>query len=263
MRKVERERFVPSEIRGQAYDDRALPIGYGQTISQPYIVALMTELLGLKGDEKVLEVGTGSGYQAAILGELAKEVYTVEIVTELAERSKNLLAELGYKNVHVRAGDGYQGWKVQAPFSGPCSAAVGRSTERRRPAGDPCRNVAQRPASLPIPEKAGKTRRTSDHSRLVCAHDRNIESRAMSDAQKAQFIQNLLPLLRKQWPKTLCEVNHRNAYELMVGTILAAQSTDKTVNEITPAQSTRIRCGKNGHANGFLPGQNQKHPSRE
>jgi len=116
MRRVDRTSFVPEPMQPHAYEDRALPIGYGQTISQPYIVALMSELLELQGHERVLEVGTGSGYQAAILGELAGEVYTIEIIPELAERSKHLLRELEYKNVHVRAGDGYQGWKEKAPF---------------------------------------------------------------------------------------------------------------------------------------------------
>jgi protein-L-isoaspartate(D-aspartate) O-methyltransferase len=118
MRKVAREAFVPEEIRPFAYDDRALPIGYGQTISQPYIVALMSELLELRGTEQVLEIGTGSGYQAAILGELAKEVYTVEIVPELAEQSKKLLAQFGYAQVHVKQGDGSLGWPEKAPFDG-------------------------------------------------------------------------------------------------------------------------------------------------
>lgn len=114
--KVERHRFVPKEYLNSAYSDQPLPIGEGQTISQPYIVALMTELLELKGDEKVLEVGTGSGYQAAILTELAKEVYTVEIVESLASTAKNRLLELGYQNVKVKAGDGYLGWPEAAPF---------------------------------------------------------------------------------------------------------------------------------------------------
>jgi len=116
MLKVERHKFVPPEIRHLAYTDQPLPIGEGQTISQPYIVALMTELLKLKGDEKVLEVGTGSGYQAAILAELCKEVYTVEILKPLAERAKKLLKKLGYKNVFVKHGDGFFGWKEHAPF---------------------------------------------------------------------------------------------------------------------------------------------------
>jgi protein-L-isoaspartate(D-aspartate) O-methyltransferase len=116
LRKVERHRFVPEEYLNSAYSDQPLPIGEGQTISQPYIVALMTELLELKGDEKVLEIGTGSGYQAAILGELAKEVYTIEIVESLASMAKNRLADLGYQNIKVKAGDGYLGWPEAAPF---------------------------------------------------------------------------------------------------------------------------------------------------
>ncbi len=116
MRKVERHRFVPEPYVSLAYSDQPLPIGEGQTISQPYIVALMTELLELKGEEKVLEVGTGSGYQAAILAELAKEVYTIEIIETLATSAKRLLLELGYQNIQVRTGDGYLGWPEAAPF---------------------------------------------------------------------------------------------------------------------------------------------------
>jgi protein-L-isoaspartate(D-aspartate) O-methyltransferase len=116
MLKVERHLFVPEEFQSSAYSDQPLPIGEGQTISQPYIVALMTELLELKGGERVLEVGTGSGYQAAILGELAKEVYTIEIIESLASMAKNRLSELGYQNTKVKAGDGYLGWPEAAPF---------------------------------------------------------------------------------------------------------------------------------------------------
>jgi protein-L-isoaspartate(D-aspartate) O-methyltransferase len=116
MRKVPRHLFVPPALAANAYDDSPLPIGHEQTISQPYIVALMSELLELEGDEKVLEIGTGSGYQAAILGELAAEVYTIEIVEPLAEEARARLAALGYDTVHVRAGDGYRGWPEQAPF---------------------------------------------------------------------------------------------------------------------------------------------------
>lgn len=118
MLKVERHKFVPSEYRPLAYADRPLPIGYEQTISQPYIVALMTSLLGLKGGEKVLEIGTGSGYQAAILGEIVNEVYTIEILEPLTKRAENHLKGLGYKNIHVKCGDGYQGWQEYAPFDG-------------------------------------------------------------------------------------------------------------------------------------------------
>ncbi|HJX60819.1 MAG TPA: protein-L-isoaspartate(D-aspartate) O-methyltransferase [Thermodesulfobacteriota bacterium] len=116
MLKVERHLFVSKDLHPTAYSDQPLPIGEGQTISQPYIVALMTELLDLKGDEKVLEVGTGSGYQAAILAELAKEVYTIEIIEKLATSAKKLLLDLGYKNIKVKAGDGYLGWPEAAPF---------------------------------------------------------------------------------------------------------------------------------------------------
>ena len=118
MRKVPRHLFVPKSYQEEAYADEPLPIGEGQTISQPYIVALMTELLGLKGEEKVLEIGTGSGYQAAILAEIAKEVYSVEIICPLAQRAESSLKELGYKNIIVKCGDGYQGWKEHSPFDG-------------------------------------------------------------------------------------------------------------------------------------------------
>jgi protein-L-isoaspartate(D-aspartate) O-methyltransferase len=116
MLKVERHLFVPDELKDSAYLDQALPIGEGQTISQPYIVALMTELLELKGEEKVLEVGTGSGYQAAILAELAKEVYSIEIIDKLAMSAKKILTNLGYQNIKIKVGDGYQGWPEYAPF---------------------------------------------------------------------------------------------------------------------------------------------------
>jgi protein-L-isoaspartate(D-aspartate) O-methyltransferase len=116
MLKVERHLFVPKDLQSSAYSDQPLPIGEGQTISQPYIVALMTELLDLKGNEKVLEIGTGSGYQAAILAELAKEVYTIEIIEKLATSAEKLLLDLDYKNIRVKAGDGYLGWPEAAPF---------------------------------------------------------------------------------------------------------------------------------------------------
>jgi protein-L-isoaspartate(D-aspartate) O-methyltransferase len=116
MRSVPRERFVPPEIRSQAYEDGPLPIGSGQTISQPYIVGYMTEVLEVAPSHKVLEVGTGSGYQAAVLSELVREVYTIEIVPELARRAEAVLRALNKTNVHVRAGDGYAGWPEQAPF---------------------------------------------------------------------------------------------------------------------------------------------------
>lgn len=116
MRKVERHRFVPAALAHAAYADTPLPIGEGQTISQPYIVALMTELLQLDTKDKVLEIGTGSGYQAAILAELAGEVYSIEILPGLAERAERLLKDLGYKNIRIKCDDGYLGWPEFAPF---------------------------------------------------------------------------------------------------------------------------------------------------
>lgn len=121
---VPRHLFVPEEYRYSAYDDSPLPIGFSQTISQPYIVALMTDLLKLKGDERVLEIGTGSGYQAAILGMMAKEVHTVEYLPELATASAKLLKELGFDNIHVHVGDGSLGWPEAAPYNGILVAAA-------------------------------------------------------------------------------------------------------------------------------------------
>jgi protein-L-isoaspartate(D-aspartate) O-methyltransferase len=118
MERVPRHLFVPPELRAQAYEDYPLPIGDEQTISQPYIVALMTSLLELRGGERVLEIGTGSGYQAAVLAEIAGEVYSIEILESLARRSAATLAELGYRNVEVRHGDGWAGWPEKAPFDG-------------------------------------------------------------------------------------------------------------------------------------------------
>jgi protein-L-isoaspartate(D-aspartate) O-methyltransferase len=116
MRAVPRDQFVPADQARRAYDDSPLPIGFGQTISQPYIVAYMTEALDVRPTHKVLEVGTGSGYQAAVLGRLAREVYTIEIVSELATQAAGRLKALGCTNVQVRDGDGYAGWPEQAPF---------------------------------------------------------------------------------------------------------------------------------------------------
>lgn len=116
MKKVPRHLFVDEHIQHKAYDDMALSIGEGQTISQPYMVAVMTELLELKGNEKVLEIGSGSGYQAAILAELSKEVYTVERIAVLAEKAKNKLNSMGYTNIHIRVSNGTLGWPEEAPF---------------------------------------------------------------------------------------------------------------------------------------------------
>jgi len=116
MRSVPRHEFVPDDYAGFAYADRPLPIGYGQTISQPYIVAVMTELLKLKRGDRVLEIGTGSGYQAAILAQLTDEVYSVEIIEELYKRASDDLRRLGFSNVKTKHGDGYYGWEEHAPY---------------------------------------------------------------------------------------------------------------------------------------------------
>ena len=116
LRRVPRHHFVTESERENAYEDRPLPIGFGQTISQPYIVAFMTEALKLQPTDKVLEIGTGSGYQAAVLAEIVSEVFTIEIVEPLAKRAEEALRQLGYTNIHVRAGDGYQGWPTESPF---------------------------------------------------------------------------------------------------------------------------------------------------
>lgn len=116
MKKVDRKLFVPENMQSYAYEDSALPIGLGQTISQPYIVAYMTAAIQADTCSKVLEVGTGSGYQTAILAELAREVYTIEIIPQLAIKAKNLLDELGYTNIHYKTADAYYGWEEAAPF---------------------------------------------------------------------------------------------------------------------------------------------------
>lgn len=116
LRKTPRHRFVPPELTAYAYDDMPLPIGYGQTISQPYIVARMTELLEPKSEDRVLEIGTGSGYQAAVLSPLVAQVYTIEIIEPLGTSARQRLTALNYKNVEVRVGDGYNGWPEKAPF---------------------------------------------------------------------------------------------------------------------------------------------------
>ncbi|HEX5136706.1 MAG TPA: protein-L-isoaspartate(D-aspartate) O-methyltransferase [Planctomycetota bacterium] len=131
MRTVPRHEFVPDDLKDLAYDDRPLPIGRGQTISQPYIVALMTELAELRGEESVLEVGTGSGYQAAVLAELAARVYTIELVEPLLRQAAETLARLRYRNVFPRFGDGRLGWKEMAPFD---AILVTAAPSRRVPA---------------------------------------------------------------------------------------------------------------------------------
>ena len=140
MAKVPRHRFVPPDQERRAYDNRPMPIGSGQTISQPFIVALMTDLLDLKPDHKVLEIGTGCGYQAAALSELAREVYTIEIIEPLAKEAAARLAALGYRNVTARSGDGYQGWAEHAPFDAIMVTAAAREVppalvEQLKPGG--------------------------------------------------------------------------------------------------------------------------------
>lgn len=125
MQRVPRHEFVPPVLREEAYADRPLPIGEGQTISQPYIVAVMSHLLGVSSGGRVFELGTGSGYQAAVLAELGAQVYTVEIIPQLAERARSTLERLGYDGVQVRAGDGYLGWPGAAPFDGILVTAAG------------------------------------------------------------------------------------------------------------------------------------------
>jgi protein-L-isoaspartate(D-aspartate) O-methyltransferase len=126
--RVPRERFIPEERRAEAFDDRPVPIGYGQTISQPYIVAYMTEALKLEPTHRVLEIGTGCGYQTAVLAELAAEVYSIELIEALAVRARSTLEDLNYINVRVRAGDGYAGWPEQAPFDRILAAAAAPAT---------------------------------------------------------------------------------------------------------------------------------------
>ncbi|MGH8562233.1 MAG: protein-L-isoaspartate(D-aspartate) O-methyltransferase [Nevskiales bacterium] len=140
LREVPRHRFVPAIQRGSAYDNRPLPIGHGQTISQPYIVALMTDLLDSAPEHRVLEIGTGSGYQAAVLAKLVRQVYSIEIIQPLGEQAAKRLREEGYGNVTVRIGDGYYGWPEQAPFDGIVVTAAASSippplVEQLKPGG--------------------------------------------------------------------------------------------------------------------------------
>lgn len=145
MARIPRERFVPEADRAAAYDDAPLPIGGGQTISQPYMVAAMTDLLNLRGNEVILEVGTGSGYQAAVLSRMAREVHTVERHPELAETARETLAQLGYQNVFVHIGDGSEGWPEAAPYQGILVTAAAP-----RPP-DPLLNQLQEDCYLVIP----------------------------------------------------------------------------------------------------------------
>jgi len=171
-RKVPRHEFVPEELRQSAYNDYPLPIGEDQTISQPYMVALMTECLRLKGMEKVLEVGTGSGYQAAILGGIAGEVYSVERFQDLSDKASRILSSLGYKNIHIKVGDGTLGWSEFAPYDGIIvtagAPAIPESLVKQLKDGGSlvipvaCGGFGQ---TLTLVERVGRTTRTSD----ICA----------------------------------------------------------------------------------------------
>jgi protein-L-isoaspartate(D-aspartate) O-methyltransferase len=124
--RVERHRFIPEDARSESYEDHPVPIGYGQTISQPYIVGFMTQALDVEPHHRVLEIGTGCGYQTAVLAELAREVFSIEVVPDLAAHARATLTELGYANVHLRVGDGYDGWPEEAPFDRILGAAAPR-----------------------------------------------------------------------------------------------------------------------------------------
>jgi len=130
MLKVPRERFLPEAAQAAAHEDRPVSIGFGQTISQPYIVGYMTEALKLEASHRVLEIGTGCGYQTAMLAELAREVFSIELIPELAERARRTLADLGYGNVRIRTGDGYAGWPEHAPFDRIIGAAAAAAVPR-------------------------------------------------------------------------------------------------------------------------------------
>jgi protein-L-isoaspartate(D-aspartate) O-methyltransferase len=173
MEKVPREAFLPRRLRGRAYADAPLPIGKGQTISQPYIVAFMVEALQLKGGETVLEIGTGSGYAAAVLAEIAREVYTVERISQLAERAARTLAEGGYANVHVKHADGTQGWVEKAPFDAILVSAAPASVP---PALRAQLNIGGR---LVIP--VGPTRWAQDLIRITRRAATRFDSETLAD----------------------------------------------------------------------------------
>ena len=171
MRQVPREQFVPDNMKYAAFHDGPLPIGYGQTISQPYIVALMTDMLALQPEHKVLEIGTGSGYQTAILSQLCSKVYTVELVPELSASAQALFEKLGYDNIETRVGNGYLGWPEHAPYDGIIVTAAAshipdKLVEQLRPGG----NMAI-PVGLPYSHQElmllGKDEQGATHTRAV------------------------------------------------------------------------------------------------
>jgi protein-L-isoaspartate(D-aspartate) O-methyltransferase len=174
MLKVPRHEFVPRSIIGSAYEDSALPLMLGQTISQPYIVGYMTQALSLKGTERVLEIGTGSGYQAAILAEIVPEVYTIEIIPELTQHAKEILTRLGYKNIHFKIGDGYGGWPEFAPFDAIIVTAAPNHVpqpliDQLKPGGRMIIPVGRFEQDLQLLEKgpSGVTRRSTIPVRFV------------------------------------------------------------------------------------------------
>ncbi len=186
MRTVPRERFVPEYERSYAYDDGPLPIGEGQTISQPFVVAFMIEALQLDGNETVLEIGTGSGYAAAVLAQVAAEVYTIERIEELAGRAQAVLAELGYDNVHVRHGDGTLGWPEEAPFGGIIVTAGGPVVP------ESLRQQLRIGASLVIP--IGDTQHYQELVRVTRVADDDYESETLTAVR-------FVPLVGEQgWP---------------------------------------------------------------
>ena len=179
MREVPRHLFVEPSQQARAYDDTPLPIAGHQTISQPYIVALMTELLDLTPNEKVLEIGTGSGYQSAVLSRVCKQVYSIEIVPELARSAAERLKSLGYDNVIVREGDGYRGWPEEAPFDAiivtaapeRMPAAAARPARAQRAPGHPGRRLL--PGAQGLPEgRGGRRDRAGDPARALRSDDR-------------------------------------------------------------------------------------------
>jgi len=180
MYKVERHLFVPDNLKNFAYEDCPLPIGEGQTISQPYTVALMTELLQLKGNEKVLEIGTGSGYQSAILAEISSQIYTIEIIQSLAESAEKRLKKLGYKNIKVKCGDGYLGWEEYAPFD--------------------CIIVTCAPSSIPTP----LIKQLKNNGRMVIPVGENFQKLKLIEKRNDKVIENdiipvrFVPMIRKE-----------------------------------------------------------------
>jgi protein-L-isoaspartate(D-aspartate) O-methyltransferase len=187
MRKVPRHEFVPSDLVNAAYEDNPLPLILGQTISQPYIVGYMTQALTLRGDERVLEIGTGSGYQAAVLAELVSEVYTIEILPELASHAKATLDALGYKNIHVRCGDGYIGWPDAAPFDRIIVTAAPTHipqplVDQLKPGGKMIIPVGQLEQELVLVEKTDKgiSRRSTIPVRFVPMTGRAAERKVTS-----------------------------------------------------------------------------------